>query len=107
MVKVYTNKWNGFQFREPVYLDGHIEPYEFDLVKWEETEPRNIIDGITDENKTSTEFCFSIGHLIWNPNEQDFYFESVGMRYFEHRIDGLEKWIMKFSEFKRVELEEY
>ena len=33
MVKEYTDIWNGFQFRAPTYLDGHIEPYEFDLVK--------------------------------------------------------------------------
>lgn len=36
MLRTYGEKWNGFQFRSPNYLDGHFESYEFDLVKWEE-----------------------------------------------------------------------
>ena len=36
----------------------------------------------------------------WNEDELWFDFESVGTRYLEDRIDGLEKWIIQFR--KRI-----
>ena len=98
MVRVYTDEWNGFQFRAPVYLDGHFEPYEFDLVKWEDYTPREVIDGFTGEKKMSSRSCFSIGKLIWNPKAYGFDFESCGLRYLEYRVDGLEKFILDFCD---------
>ena len=53
MVKVYTDIWNDFQFREPVYLDGHHEAHKFDLVKWEEHEPYEVFDLYTGEKRGS------------------------------------------------------
>lgn len=46
----------------------------------------------------STRSCFSIGFLTWNEKECGFEFESCGLRYFEYRIDGLEKFILDFCE---------
>ena len=77
MTKVYTDRWNGFQFQAPVYLDGHHNPYQFSLVKWKTCEPFEA--------------------LIWDPKEEAFDFESCGLRYLEHRIDGLEKFIINFA----------
>ena len=88
MARVYTGEWNGFQFRSPTYLDGHFEPYEFDLVKWKECEPEEVMDFITGEKKIRTRYCYSIGKLVWNKNEQAFTFERVRVRYLTHRIDG-------------------
>ena len=90
MAKEYTDIWNGFQFRSPTYLDGHFEPHEFDLVKW-------------NEQKTN---CFSIATLIWDSKEEWFKFKSVGTRFLEYRENRLEEWIMKFCEFKTIELRE-
>ena len=104
MARVYTGEWNGFQFRSPTYLDGHFEPYEFDLVKWKECEPEEIIDFITGEKKIQMRYCYSVGKLIWNKNEQVFTFESVGLRYLTDRVDGLEEWILKFCEKMEKEL---
>ena len=104
MARVYTGEWNGFQFRSPTYLDGHFEPYEFDLVKWKESEPEEAIDFITGEKKIQTRYCYSVGKLIWNKNEQAFTFESVGLRYLTDRVDGLEEWILKFCEEMEKEL---
>lgn len=104
MTRVYTEEWNGFQFRSPTYLDGHFEPYEFDLVKWKECEPKEIIDFITGEKKIQTRYCYSIGKLVWNKNEQAFTFESIGLEYLTNRIDGLEEWILKFCEEMEKEL---
>jgi len=100
----YTSRWNDFQFRSPVYMDGRIEPYKFDLVKWEHYEPIEVKDLLTGEKKMSDESCFVVGTLIWNPKEEDFEFESCGLRFLEYYIDGLNKWITAFAEMKRIEL---
>ena len=104
MARVYTGEWTGFQFRSPTHLDGHFEPYEFDLVKWKECEPEEVIDFITGEKKIQTRYCYSVGKLIWDKNEQAFTFESVGLRYLTDRVDGLEEWILKFCEEMEKEL---
>lgn len=104
MARVYTEEWNGFQFRSPTYLDGHFEPYEFDLVKWKECEPKEIIDFVTGEKKIQTRYCYSVGKLVWNKNEEAFTFESIGLSYLTNRIDGLEEWILKFCEEMEKEL---
>ena len=105
MVKTYTDIWNGFQFRAPVYIDEHFEPYNFDLVKWQETKPHEVIDAYTGKKKISTRYCFTIGTLIWDPKEHSFDFHSCGLRYLEHRIDGLEQFIFDFCDMMQKELE--
>lgn len=105
MIRIYGEEWNGFQFRSPVYLDGHFEPYEFDLVKWENHEPIKAIDGRTGEKKEFARSCYSIGKLTWDNKDQNFEFQSVGLRYLENRIDGLEEWILEFCDEMRKELE--
>ncbi len=103
-MKNYTEEWNGFQIREPVYLNKHSEPYEFDIVKWEDHEPYEVTDLYTGKKKISTRSCFSIGFLNWNKKEHWFGFESCGTRYLENRIDGLEKFILDFCETMREEI---
>ena len=104
MTRVYTDIWNGFQFRAPIYVDGHFEPYKFDLVKWEDHEPYEVIDGYTGEKKISTRSCFSIGTLEWNTKMGRFNFNSCGTRYLEYRVDGLEKFILDFCETMKQQL---
>lgn len=104
MVKIYTDIWNEFQFRAPVYLDGHYDPYKFDLVKYEEHEPYEVIDFYTGEKIMVTKTCFTIGTLIWDNKEGGFEFESCGLRYLKYRIDGLEKFILDFCNMMKKEL---
>lgn len=104
MTRVYTNEWNGFQFRAPNYLDGRHRPYEFDLVKYHDHEPIEVIDLYSGKKVMRTRSCFSIGFLTWDPKEYDFEFKSCGLRYLEHRIDGLEKFILDFCEMMEKEL---
>lgn len=104
MVRVYTDIWNGFQFRAPTYLDGHFEPFKFDLVKWEDHEPYEVYDLTEKQYKMSKRHCFSIGSLIWDKKEHYFEFKSCGLRYLEHRIDGLEKFILDFCETMEEQL---
>ena len=106
MLRTYGEKWNGFQFRSPNYLDGHFEPYEFDLVKWEDCEPMEVTDLKTGKKKIQTRFCYSIGKLTWDKKEGGFEFSRCGLRYLKDRIDGLEEWILEFCEEMAKELEE-
>ena len=106
MLRVYGEEWNGFQFRSPTYLDGHFDPYKFDLVKWGDCDPREVIDFITGEKKLQTRYCFSVATLTWDKQKQAFDFESVGLRYLRYRVDGLENYILKFCEEMKKELDE-
>ena len=106
MLITYGEEWNGFQFRSSNYLNGHFEPYEFDLVKWEECEPTEVTDYRTGKKKIQTRFCYSIGKLTWDKKEGAFKFSSCGLRYLKDRIDGLEEWILEFCEEMAKELEE-
>lgn len=106
MLRTYGEEWNGFQFRSPIYLDGHFDPYKFDLVKWKECEPTEVIDFTTSEKKVQSRYCFSIATLTWNRKEQAFDFESVGLRYLQYRVDGLEEYILNFCKEMKKELDE-
>ena len=61
--------------------------YNFDLVKW------------PDDNK----HCWSIGNLEWVEELSDFEFRSCGLRYLQYREDGLEEWLLKWCELKKIE----
>ena len=54
----------------------------------------------------STRSCFSIGFLTWDEKECGFEFESCGLRYLKHRIDGLEKFILDFCEKQKEKFKE-
>ena len=64
----------------------------FELVKWS-------------ENNSFNNHCFTIGLLKWNDKERTFNFESIGLRYFQHREEGLEQWILAWCEMKKIEFE--
>lgn len=102
--EVYTDEWNGFQFRSPTYLDGHFEPHKFDLIKWQDHEPIEVINWHTGEKRMNTRSCFVVGTLIWDEKEPCFDFHSCGLRYLEYRIDGLEKFILDFCDTMRDQL---
>ena len=108
MTRVYTDEWNGFQFRAPEYLDGHFEPHKFSLVKWEDHEPYEVTDLYTGKKMMSTRSCYTVATLSWDKKEEWFKFESCGLRYLEDRIDGLEKFILDFCDMMEPQLmEEY
>lgn len=104
MVRVYTDEWNGFQFRAPIYLDGHFEPYKFDLVLWQDHKPYEVVDIYTGKKKMSNRSCFSVAQLNWDTKDHCFDFRSIGLRYLQYRIDGLEKFILDFCETMEKQL---
>lgn len=104
MVRIYTEEWNGFQFRAPTYLDGHFEPFKFDLIKWENQEPHEVIDWYSGKKRISDRYCYTVATLTWDSKECDFEFESCGLRYLEHRVDGLEEFILDFCKMMKQSL---
>lgn len=84
-------RFKNFEIRKCTFLGDPPTPdyhkWNFDLVKW------------ADDNS----HCWSIGRLQWNRREPCFEFRSVGTRYLEYREDGLEEWLLKWCEMKKVE----
>lgn len=99
-------KFKDFEIRDVAYLGepSKDRPIEFDLVKWQEHEPYEVIDLETRQKTLSTKNCFSIARLWWNDIEPCFEFKSVGLRYLEYREDGLEEWLLKWCELKEFEI---
>lgn len=107
MVKEYTERYKGFQIRDVTYLGEpptNIPP-TFDVVKWESDTPIEAIDIVDGKSKTFTEYCYSVGNLIYNPKEPCFEFKSCGLRWLEAKPDeDVMNWILKWCEYKLQEL---
>lgn len=79
----YTKRVNGIQVRDCVWV-GAPPPNKimYDVVKWETRPTPTIVrNARTGQLEYSFESCYSLAHLIWNPNELDFEFEGVGTRW--------------------------
>lgn len=88
-IKSY-GKFKEFEIREVTSLSAPCKNPRFDLVKW-----------VYDSDKP---YCYSIGFLEYNPNENSFEFYGVGLRYQEDSTTELNKWIIKWCELKAYEL---
>lgn len=88
-------RFKNFEIRQCTFLGNPPTPdyhkWNFDLVKWDKHE------------ESDTEYCFSVGRLEWDRKEPGFEFRSIGTRYLEERVDGLEEWLLKWCEMKEVE----
>lgn len=107
MVKEYTEIFKDYQIRDVHYLGEppKDKPIEFDIVKWCNHKPIEVIDGETGEKKISTRTCYSVGRLIYNPKEPCFDFESIGLRWLEeHPDEDVEKWLINWAQYKLIEL---
>lgn len=110
MAKEYTERYKGFQIRDVIYLGEPPKdiPPTFDVVKWKEYDhPIMTIDLCTGKQKESTEYCYTVGRLIYDAKEPCFDFESVGLRWLKaHPDEDVEKWIIKWCEYKLQELDD-
>lgn len=110
MVKEYTERYKGFQIRDVTYLGEPPKDMApmFDVVKWEQYDhPTKTINLRTGEQEESTEYCYSVGRLVYDAKEPCFDFESVGLRWLEaHPDEDVEKWIIKWCEYKLQELDD-
>lgn len=105
----YTERIDGFQIRDPTYFPG-FEPKamlpNFDIVKWEQHDPYEVIDMKTGKKQMSTENCYSVATLVWDTHEPGFDFRSVGMRWLESNpTPAVLQMIQDFVESKTQELD--
>lgn len=91
--------FKNFEIRPTSFLDGHIDPYSFDLVKWYDHEPVEAVDMRTGEPKVSTRSCYSIATLKWDKGENWWEIGSVGTRLIEEWVEGLDRFIFGWCEY--------
>ena len=103
----YTERVDGFQIRDVTYLGDPPQdrPIMFDIVKWAQTEPHEVMDLRTGKPKVSAEHCYSVARLVWNQREPCFEFQSIGMRWLEaNPTERVIKMITEFADRKEDEL---
>jgi hypothetical protein len=96
IIKCYTPRWNNFQIRDVVYIDGHIDPNKFAVVKWCTHEPIEVTDMETGLKKTSKESCYTVANLEYSPEDNSFELHSCGMRFLNDYEEGLSEWIIEW-----------
>lgn len=89
-------RFGDFEIRPVVQMDGSPCPDRYELIKWYKTkEPMEVTDSRTGEKRMQDTFCFVVSFLtIDKDDEWDFH--SVGLRYLENRVNGLENYIMAY-----------
>lgn len=100
-MKISINKklcipWKNFEIR-PVtdFMSDDVAEDALDIVKWVSCKPLKTTDLKTGEVKYADKYCYSIGRLVWDCDEDCFVLESVGKRFLEHYEEGLSDFILK------------
>lgn len=105
----YTERIEGYQIRDVTYIGMPPKdtPPKYDIVKWAVAEPPyEALDIGTGKRKMVTEYCYTVGTLVWNRKEPCFEFESVGLRWLEAKpSEAVVDMILEFAEKKAKELE--
>lgn len=104
----YTERIDDIQIRDITYFPG-AEPesasHDYDIVKWYTHKPISCLDMRTGEPTTSTESCYSIARLVWDPHEEEYDLHSVGLRWLEEKpSDYVCDVILNFAKFKAAEM---
>ena len=105
----YTERIDGFQIRDVAYWGAPPidAPIRYDIVKWVQTEPREVYSVEQRKYIKSTEYCYSVGFLEYNAHEPCFEFQSVGLRWLECQpTQRVIDMILEFAEKKEKEIEE-
>lgn len=109
----YTERIEGYQIRDVTYIGMPPKdaPIRYDVVKWAKSDkPYEAFswDGKKNEmtKKLVTEYCYSVGRLVWDKRELCFVFESCGLRWLEAKpSEAVVDMVLKFAEEKVKELE--
>ena len=99
-VDSYTERIEGFQIRKPSFFGDPPKniPVMFDVVKWQTCEPRKVYSITEGKEILSSEFCFVVGRLVWEKEEDAFRFESIGLRWLESKpSEAVVAMIMGFA----------
>ncbi len=68
------------------YFPGYepeVKPRSFDIVKWEQHAPCEVMSLRTGKKEISTRSCYSLAFLKWDDKERGFDFNGVGLRWLE------------------------
>lgn len=103
----YTERINGFQIRDVVYVPGYEpstpRPQKFDIVKWY-NESASIDLSTGEKAGLPVRHCYSIGQLVWDDHSKCFELHSVGMRWLEEEVPAeFCRVISAFAAFKTAE----
>ena len=109
-MREYTDRFQGFQIRDCNYIGEPPTdiPPTFDIIKWEQyDEPTKVTNLRTGKKEIRTEYCYSVGHLVYDKREPCFRLQSVGLRWLEvHPDEDVENWILAWCKHKEIELYE-
>lgn len=95
--------WRDFEIKPTMFIDGHIDPCKFDLVRWY---AHTHIESYNPLNKTTELIdcsCYSIASLNWCKSSGRFSFESYDMRFIDDYEEGLVQFIKEFTTSKEKE----
>lgn len=81
-------RYKNFEIKPTTFLDGHIEPNDYQVVKWENEPP----------GSDRKEYCFAVAEIRWNPKEPQWEFRSYGTRFLDFYEEGLVDYIAKYIE---------
>ena len=107
----YTERIEGYQIRDVTYigLPPADTPPKYDIVKWVVVvadPPYEALNITTGKREMVTEYCYTVGTLVWNKKEPCFEFESCGLRWLEEKpSEAVVDMVWKFAEEKAKELE--
>ena len=99
-------QFRNFEIRPTCFLDGHKDPKRWDVVKWHAHDPITVTDWHTGEKKISTRSCYSVASLTWDEKEGCWDFASVGLRFLRDYVEGLNEYILKWTEFAALTMED-
>lgn len=110
----YTDRADDFQITDVTYFGRppkDTQP-EFAIVKWYRHDPplKNVTVIRDDQvllNQTVYESNIVVAFLRWKKSEEEFYLESVGMRWLEKRpTEAVVQMVLDFAEKKGKEIRE-
>ena len=99
-------RFKDFEIRPTCFLDGPTDPKRWDVVKWHDHGPVAVTDWNTGEKKISTRSCYSVASLKWDEKEGCWDFKSVGLRFLRDYVDGLNEFILKWTELAALTMED-
>lgn len=75
--------FKDFEIRQCMSLNDEIISDKYELIKW-------TTKGF------DKRYCFVVAYIEFDRRELGWEFRSVGTRYLEHYVNGLNEWILKY-----------
>lgn len=83
-------KW--FEIIPTKFLDGHIEPDNYQVVVWNKEPPGGDFE----------EYCFAIAQIYYDQKEEQWELRSYGTRFLTYYDEGLARYIDRYIDLLEV-----